>query len=418
MASEHRTMPRPRGIFDRAGFRRLMAAQSVSSFGDWLATFALMALVLDISGSAAAVGGVLALRLAPAALAGPLVGWIGSRWGRRRILLTLDGLRAGAVALIPFVRSLWWVYPWTLLIELAAVLAITARDASIRDLVETDDLPLANGMVMGATYGAIPVGAGVFTAISALVWAGGRFFVAFWLDALTFLTSFWFISRIREIPDEADLTPASGHHIRLRDAWQVPVVRLTLPPVVAASLGIGTLFSLGITFVRDALGATDAQFGLLVLVFGVGAAAGLAVRQITGWGGVKAVRIGVQAMGVVLLLMSLASGLLVTFLMAALFGTAGAYAIVSGLTVLQTDLDDADQLLALGGFHVGVRMALAAGALAAGLAADLVGRVGGFGVIGLDEPIRVVMLLAGIVVVGAAWLVRPTRRPGSQATSV
>lgn len=392
-------------VFRSAGFRRLVGAQGLSSFGDWLATFALMALVLEISGSAAAVGGVLALRLLPAAAAGPLVSWVGARWDRRRQLLAYDLIRAVAVALIPMVGSLWWVYSLTLVVESAAVLAITARDASIRELVARDQLPVANGMVLGATYGAIPLGAAAFTVIGVtaadmrLFGASGRFFVAFWLDALTFLGSFALIRGIRVLSRQADLEMTVEGHSRLRDAWRVEIVRATLVPVVAAALGIGTLFSLGIGFVTGTLGASESQFGMLVLVFGVGAVIGLGIRQWRGSASSASVRTGVQGMGAVMASMGLADALIPAFAMAAVFGLAGAYAIVSGITLLQIELDSADQLLALGAFHVAVRMALAGGAMIAGAAVDSIAGLGA------ADPVRMVLVVSGILVLVASTLV-------------
>src|SRR6266536_726252 len=53
-------------------YRDLVIGQAVSSFGDWMGTVALMALVLDLTGSATAVGGILVLRLLPAGFAGPI----------------------------------------------------------------------------------------------------------------------------------------------------------------------------------------------------------------------------------------------------------------------------------------------------------------------------------------------------------
>ncbi len=398
-------------LWDSLGFRRLFAAQVVSSFGDWLATFALMAVVLDISGSAAAVGGILALRLAPAAIAGPLLSFAGSHWGRRRLLLSLDLIRAGIVAVIPLVRSLWWVFPLTFGMEVATVLAIAARDTSIRDVADEDHLPTANGAILGAGYGSIPLGAGAFSAIT---WFASdayglsfpdRFHFAFWLDAATFLISFTFIARITEISTRPDLNGAGSEAttIRLRDALRVPLIRGTLPALLVASLGIGTMFSLGIGFVRDTLGASDTQFGLLVLAFGFGAAGGLAVRQTVGGGGIPAVRVGVAAMGVVLVLMSRAGDLPLAFISAAGFGAAGAYAIVSGLTHLQLQSDTATRFLGLGAFHIGIRIALSIGALAAGAAADLLSALHG------PDPVRTVMLISGLVVVLAASAVGERR---------
>ena len=407
---EQNEMPGSPTPLRRVGFRRLSGAQAVSSIGDWLATFALMTLVLDISGSAAAVGGVLALRLAPATVAGPLIGFVASRWGRRALLVRLDLTRAGVVLLIPLIRSLWWVFPLTVVLEIAAVIAIAARDASIRDLVDEPDLPLANGIVLGATYGAIPLGAGAFTLVTTVFEGAsgvlGGPHAAFWLDAVTFVVSASLIRRISEIPARPEPTLTAGGRVRLSAAFRIPLVGSTLPPIVAASLGIGTLFSLGVGFVRDTLGASDAQFGTLVVLFGVGAAAGLALRQFGPFGGLAAVRLGVGAMGGVMAVMAFASGLGTTFLMAVAFGLGGAFAIVSGLTVLQSELASERQLLALGAFHVTVRVALAVGALAAGGAVDI---FGDRPVLGL-EPIRLVLVVAGALT--AASAVRVSRESG------
>ncbi len=390
-------------LLSAAGFRRLFSAQVVSSFGDWLATFALMALALDISGSTTAVGGILVLRMAPAVVTGPLLRFAGGRWSRKRLLLSLDLIRAALVAVIPLIRSLWWVYPWTLTMEVATLVAIAARDTSIRDLVDDSKLETANSAITAASYGSIPLGAGVFTGISWLAGQIGldglidRFHVALWLDAATFLVSFAFISRITDLPARPDLG-GDDRSVRFRQALRVPLIRGTLPPLFVASMGIGTMFSVGIGFVRDSLGAGDAQFGLLVLVFGVGAGLGLGLRSWLEGGEVLGVRVGVAAMGLVLAAMSFVRTMGLTFIAAGAFGVAGAYAIVSGLTRLQADLDPARRFLGLGAFHIGVRVALSIGALAAGVAVDLLGEGGG------RDPIRIVMLVAGGLVTLAAIL--------------
>ena len=75
-------------VLRRGGYRDLVIGQAVSSFGDWMGTVALMALVLDLTGSATAVGVILVLRLLPAGFAGPIAAGVAERWDRRRITLT------------------------------------------------------------------------------------------------------------------------------------------------------------------------------------------------------------------------------------------------------------------------------------------------------------------------------------------
>ena len=63
---------RARGPLRRSGFRYLLVGQGVSALGDWMGTIAFMALALELTGSPTAVGGILTLRLLPAAIGGPL----------------------------------------------------------------------------------------------------------------------------------------------------------------------------------------------------------------------------------------------------------------------------------------------------------------------------------------------------------
>src|SRR5204863_4342897 len=104
--------------------------------GDWVGTTAPVALAVPIAGAPAAVGGILALRLIPAAIGGPLAARAASRWDRRRTMLTMDAARATMIALVPFVRGLWWIYLWAFLVEVASIVFLPARDASIPDAVD------------------------------------------------------------------------------------------------------------------------------------------------------------------------------------------------------------------------------------------------------------------------------------------
>src|SRR5438045_9545486 len=99
-----------------------------------MVTVALMALVLKLSKSTTAVGAVLVLRLIPAAVAGPLAARAAERWDRRRTLLTMDLVRAGMVAAIPFVHALWWVHMWAFLLDVMGLIFLHARASSVPDL--------------------------------------------------------------------------------------------------------------------------------------------------------------------------------------------------------------------------------------------------------------------------------------------
>src|ERR1700680_4660243 len=115
-------------------------------------------------------------------------------------MLTMDVFRAVVIAAVPLIRGLWWIYLCAMVIEAASIVFLPARDSSIPDLVGDDDLSLANGLVLGSSYGTIPLGAGAFAAVAALPIATvfhRSLALVFWIDAATFLVSFWYISRLR-----------------------------------------------------------------------------------------------------------------------------------------------------------------------------------------------------------------------------
>jgi MFS family permease len=399
-------------VLRRRGYRTLLVGQTVSALGDWMATVAFMALVLDETGSSTAVGGILALRLLPAALGGPLAARAAGLWDRRRTMVAMDGARAAMVAVVPLVPELWWIYLWAFLLEVASLVFLPARDASIPDLVEAHELPIANGLVLGSSYGSIPLGAAAFALVAAIPGSdlfGRSYSSVFWVDGLSFVVSGMLIASLTQLSRGAGAAASSDdEHVRFRDAFALPLVQAILPATAAVALGLGALFSLGIVFVRDVLDATDAQFGVLIALFGVGAAVGLRLLQQQGGGeSLAATRGGVAVLGLIVATFSLAPALWVAFVGAAAFGAAAAWTLASGMGVLQSALEGRDRVLAFAVFHVVIRFALAAAAIGAGIAGEAVGNVD-WPLVGTLEPSRVVLLCSGALVSVSALRVRRT----------
>ncbi len=406
-------------LIRRPGFRELLAGQAISGLGDWMGTVAFMALTLELSGSPTAVGGILTLRLLPAALGGPLATRAVRRWDRRRTMLAMDALRAVVIASVPFIRAVWWVYVCAFVLEAASLVFLPARDSSIPDLVEADDLPVANGLVLGSSYGTIPLGAGAFAAVAALPFAelfDRPLALVFWIDAVTFLVSFAFIARLTMLasPDGGGVVPEDA---RFRDAFRLPLVRAVMPATAAVAIGLGALFSLGIVFVREVLDASDAEFGVLIALFGVGAAGGLGLLQLRrGRDPLTETRLGVAVIGAVVAVFSLVPSIWLAFAGALGFGAAAAFTLASGMGALQSRLDGHERVLAFAAFHVVIRLGLGLAAIGAGIAGDLVGPVR-WPVVGTLEAPRLVLFCSGLVVLLSAGLVRLRDSPPARGST-
>jgi MFS family permease len=387
-------------LLGRRDFRNLLIGQGISGLGDWMGTIALMALVLDITGSSTAVGAVLVLRIAPAAFAGPTVQALSRRWDRRRTMLACDVVRAGIVALIPFVHALWWVYTLAFALEAAGLVFLPSRDSLIPELAGADQLNLANGLVLGSSYGTIPLGAGAVAIISGLT---GSVSVAFWIDAGTFLISFAMISLL---PAVAPVEPVTPDEQGAGASFKIPLVRRVAPFALLVSLGLGTLFSVGIVFVRDVLHSSDVEFAVLVALFGVGAALGLALLQLVQVEpSVSVVQRLVLAQGLIVATMSLSPGIALALVGAVLFGGATATTLSSAMSLLQEQLVDRERVLAFNAFHVVIRAGIGVAAIGGGVAVDVLSDVR-WPVVGELEPARVVLVSAGLLVALTATAAR------------
>jgi len=405
----------------RPGFRDLLLGQGISGLGDWMGTVAFMALALQLTGSPTAVGGVLVLRLLPAALGGPLAARAVKRWDRRRTMLAMDALRAAIIAAVPLIRAIWWVYLGAFVLEMASLVFLPARDSSIPDLVDAEDLPVANGLILGSSFGTIPLGAGAFAAVAALPFAdlfGRPLALVFWIDSLTFVVSFVLIARLTMLSTGEGMS-SDEESVRFRDSFRIPLVRAVMPATAAVALGLGALFSLGIVFVHDVLHASDAEFGVLIALFGVGATGGLGLLQLRrGHDPIHETRLGVAAIGGIVAVFSLSTSVWLAFGGATAFGAAAAFTLSSGMGALQSNLDGHQRVLAFAAFHVVIRVGLALAAIGAGLAGDLLHDVK-WPFVGTLEPSRVVLLSSGLLVVLVSALVRvkPDAKPSDVETA-
>jgi MFS family permease len=387
-------------LLSRPDFKRLLVGQTASGFGDWMATVGLLALVHERTGSSTAVGGVLVLRLAPAAFAGPLAAKLVGRFDNRQTMLVADAFRAVIVALLPLWDVIAWIYAAAFLLELGGLVFLPARDAAVPRLTEGRDLELANGLILGTSYGTIPLGAAGFAAVAAFT---GNLAIVFWIDAVTFGVSFAAIARIAVLKrrprqlDEGEVDADAEAATSFRAAWRVPLVRAIVPVAVGVALGLGALFSVGVVYVREVLDASNATFAGLVALFGVGAAAGLGLLHTTGGASVGRVRWLVASQGLVIAAMSQAPGVAPTLVGALLFGGTAAAGLAAAMSVLQERLVDRELFLAFTAFHVVIRAGLAVAALAAGVAADLLDAVE-WPLVGRLEGARVVLLGAGLMV--------------------
>ncbi len=193
-------------------FRRLWSAQIVSELGDWFYTLAIYNLLLQLTGRAGSVALALVLQVLPQTLIGPTAGVVNDRLRRKQVMIAADIGRMLIVLCMLLVRSkemVWLVYPLLVAETLLAAFFEPARNAIIPNIVEREDVVLANTLSSSTWSLNLMVGATLGGVVAALL---GRDAV-FVLNALSFMVSAALIWRMRFAEPHAE----GGHPFRARE---------------------------------------------------------------------------------------------------------------------------------------------------------------------------------------------------------
>lgn len=421
------TAHRVRSVLAIPAFRRLWLVTAASATGEWLSLLALSALATQLtSGYAAqsfALGGVVATKLLPALVLGPLAGALADRFDRRHVMVVCDLLRFALFLSIPLVGELWWLFVATLLIEFCAMFWIPAKDAAVPNLLRRpDQVETANQLALVVTYGvAVLLAAGLFTALSrvgaVLGGADGEtvvLHVALTITGVAYLVMAVTVRfGIPEISGRADRARevAPGVVALLRDGIRfvaaTPLVRGLVIGIVGAFAAGGTVIGSGRLYALS-LGGGNAAYGLLFAAVFAGLAAGMgtAPRLARRMPHHRLFGAAIVAAGLALVVVALAPHLTVALAAVALVGAFAGTAFLTGLTIIGTAVADEVRGRVVAFVQSIVRLTLL-GSMA--LVPVVVGVVNTqrIDVLGRDFVIdgtRIVMLAGGLVAAGVGLI--------------
>ncbi len=415
------------GALAHRGFRRLSVALALSSFGDWLGFLAVTALATQLvegfDSQSYAVGGVLAFRLLPSLVLGPVVGALADLADRRLTMVVCDVLRFALFLSMPLVGSLTWLLVATALVEVLSLIWIPCKEASVPVLAR-DQLESANQISLFFTYGSAPVAALVFGVLAkvsdATVSSGAA--IALYVNAGTFLFAAAQVARIREIPSRAEVRGqapdapglVAGVREGIRFAGTSRLVRGLLIGMLGAIAAAGAVVGNGKLFAATVLQGGEAAFALLFGAVFVGIAVGVAAgphvtrplsrRRVFGT--------SIVAAGFCLLVLSVVPVLAIVTLIVALLGAFAGLAYVTGLTLIGAEVDDAVRGRTFALVTTLMRASLLLSVAAAPALAGVIGRhrVGRVDLNGISVTFALGGLLA--VAVGVAAFRSLDDRPG------
>ncbi len=255
-------------------FLQLWVGQGISFVGDAVSTIALVVLMVQITGSASAVGGVLVARLLPT-LASPLAGVLADRLDRRVVLVASDLVRAALVLGLVFARDPVVIYILAFLMGSARTLFNPTIRAAFPSVVGRGDLTRANALISGTFSVSETAG----PALGGLLVATVGVEAAFVLDSVTYLVSAAFLSRIPLPRPPREEDAGFGRELKAGFGY-LASSRVPLAIVIGAFLTvltINTTIPAEVFLAKETFGAGDAGYGLLVGLFGGGMILGSAL---------------------------------------------------------------------------------------------------------------------------------------------
>jgi MFS family permease len=211
-------LPDNLGVLRRRDFRLLFLGQGVSVLGNRMVAVALAFAVLEVGGSASAVGLVLACATLPLVGSVLIGGVVADRTSRRTVMILADLTRvvtqgATATLLITGTAEVWTLALFAGLTGAATGFFSPASTALLPEVVPPEELQPANALratAVSAGEIAGPLLAGVLVAAAGAGWAMA-------VDAATFAVSAVCLGLLR-VPDRA-VEAGASFFADLRDGW-------------------------------------------------------------------------------------------------------------------------------------------------------------------------------------------------------
>ena len=276
-------------LFQR-DFTIMILGQIISLFGNAILRFSLSLYVLEVTGSAAVFGTILAVSMIPTVLLSPFGGVLADRLPKQKIMTILDFVTAGLIVFYDAVYgsagNLAAVTIFMILLTLIQAFYQPSVQASIPLLAFQEQLMAANGIVMQvqALAGLLgPILAGMLYGIGGVKPILAASAVCFFLSAVMEL-----FLRIPHEKREADGSPVRMALLDLKGAVTYLIRENTclfklLIVVAGINLFLSALFIIGLPYlVKIYLGMSAQAYGFAEAAMGMGSILGGLVSGLAG----------------------------------------------------------------------------------------------------------------------------------------
>jgi MFS family permease len=326
-----------------ANYRRYYGGQAISLIGTWMQMTAQSWLVLSLTHSSTALGGVIALQTLPVLLLAPYGGVIADRVDKRKMMVALQsamGVQALILGLLTVTGSVrvWEIGVLAALLGLNNAFENPARQSFMLELVGPEHLRNAvslNSTLVNVARMLGPAAAGL---LIATVGEG----VCFLVNAASFVPVVGsLVTMDRRLLAPSEPTPRARGQLRegLRYVGSTP--ELAIPLVMMGLVGCLTYeFQVSLPVMASrGLHAGATGFGFMTAAMGVGAVIGGLMMATRGAIGLRPLVVASAGFGVALILAAVAPNLAVELVALALAGTMSIRFMASGNSTLQLTAD-------------------------------------------------------------------------------
>lgn len=253
-------------------YRRLFTAQVTALAGTGLSTVALALLAFDLAGeqAGAVLGTALALKMVAYVGVSPLFGMLAQRVDRRRLLVSLDLVRAALIACMPFVTDIWQIYALIFALNSCSAGFTPTFQATIPDVLPDEALYTRALSLSRIAYDLENLLSPTLAALALVVMSYDALFAA---NAVTFLVSAALVMSVA-LPSARRRGRGQGFWRDMTAGIRIYLATPRLRGLLALSLAVSSAGAMVIVntvvYVRHQLGGSDTDTAIALAANGAG----------------------------------------------------------------------------------------------------------------------------------------------------
>ena len=251
-----------------------LSAVGIANIGQWIYLLAINLMVFEMTGSAFAVAGLYMIKPFARMFVGLWAGSVIDRSSTKNLMIFLDVIRALLIVSIPFLDSIWVIYTLVLFIQMAGAMFEPASFTYMTLLLPEHNRKRFNALLSFVHSGAFITG----PALAGILFMVGSLEMALFVNVGTFLLSAGLTYLLPNLDPSSAIVKIKITFNDIRLDWYLvwSFSKIAFPFVIVymifqgAMLLTAALDSMEVAFSKEVLHLSDAAYGSLVSIAGIG----------------------------------------------------------------------------------------------------------------------------------------------------